>query len=40
MRVWLLLILFVCLSAALYLGFGSPNYEERTHEILSQLEDA
>ena len=39
MRVWLLLVLFVCLAGALYLGFGSPSYEEKSAELITQLED-
>lgn len=38
MRMWLLLVLFVCLSAALYLGFGTSDYAERSAELVSQLE--
>ncbi|MEJ8568663.1 hypothetical protein [Elongatibacter sediminis] len=39
MRMWLLLILLVCVSGALYLGFGSHEYSERSSEIVSQLEN-
>lgn len=39
MRLWLLLILFVCLSAALYLGFGTPEYGERSTELVNTLEN-
>jgi len=39
MRMWLLLILLVCLACALYLGYGSSRYAERTAELVSELEN-
>lgn len=39
MRMWLLLILLACLAGALYLGFGQPEYGEKTAELLSELEN-
>jgi hypothetical protein len=39
MRIWLLLILFAFLSAALYLGSGSSDYAEKSSELLSKLEN-
>jgi hypothetical protein len=39
MRTWLLLILLICLGCALYLGFGTPHYGEKTAELISELED-
>jgi len=39
MRLWLLLALLIILSGALYLGFGTVHYAEKTAEIVSQLED-
>ena len=39
MRMWLLLILLICLASALYLGFGTSGYSKRSAEIVSQLED-
>lgn len=39
MRLWLLMALFVALAGALYLGFGTTHYAEKTAEIVSQLED-
>jgi len=39
MRMWLLLILFVCLAGALYLGFGQPRFGENTAALISELED-
>lgn len=39
MRMWLLLLLFVCLASALYLGFGSSGYGEKSAELVSQLEN-
>jgi len=36
---WLLLILFVCLAGALYLGFGKPDFGEKTAALVSELED-
>lgn len=39
MRIWLLLILFACLSAALYLGFGTSEHAERSAELVSKLEN-
>jgi len=38
MRMWLLFVLFVCLSGALYLSFGTPEYNEKAAELVSQLE--
>ena len=38
MRMWLLMILFVSLAGALYLGFGTSEYAEKSAEIMSQLE--
>jgi len=39
MRLWLLMILLAVLAGALYLGFGTSRYAEKTAEIVSQLED-
>ena len=39
MRMWLLLILLACLAAALYLGFGTPDYGERSAELVKELEN-
>ena len=39
MRLWLLMILFVCLAGALYLGFGTSGYAEKSAEIANQLEE-
>ena len=39
MRIWLLLILFICLACALYLDFGSSEYSEKAAELVSELED-
>jgi len=39
MRLWLLMILFVSLAGALYLGFGTSDYAEKSSELVSQLED-
>jgi hypothetical protein len=39
MRMWLLFVLFACLSGALYLSFGTPEYNEKASELVSQLED-
>ena len=39
MRMWLLFVLFVCLSGALYLSFGTPEYSEKASELVGQLED-
>ncbi len=39
MRMWLLFILFVCLSGALYLSFGTSEYNDKASELVSQLED-
>jgi hypothetical protein len=36
---WLLFILFVCLSGALYLSFGTSEYNEKASELVSQLEE-
>jgi len=38
MRLWLLMILLVSLAAALYLGFGTSDYAEKSAELVSQLE--
>lgn len=38
MRMWLLMILFVSLAGALYLGFGTAEYAEKSAEITSKLE--
>jgi len=38
-RMWLLLILFVCLAGALYLGLGTPGFGEKTAALVSELED-
>lgn len=38
MRIWLLLILFVCLVGALYMGLGTPEYGEKTASLVSELE--
>jgi hypothetical protein len=39
MRMWLLFVLFTCLSGALYLSFGTPEYNEKASELVSQLEE-
>ena len=39
MRMWLLLMLLVSLAGALYLGFGSPGFGEKTAALVSELED-
>lgn len=39
MRMWLLLILLVCLAGALLVGNGSSGYEEKSEKIISQMED-
>jgi hypothetical protein len=39
MRTWLLLVVFVCLAGALYLGFGTPEYGEKTADLVSELEN-
>ena len=39
MRMWLLLILLVCLAGALYLGYGAPEFGEKTAALVSELED-
>jgi len=39
MRLWLLMVLFAILAGALYLGFGTAHYAEKTTEIVSKLED-
>lgn len=39
MRMWLLLVLFVCLAGALLVGFGSSSYEEKSAEIIAHIED-
>ena len=38
MRMWLLLILLVCLACALYLGFGTSTYAEKTADLVSKLD--
>jgi len=38
MRIWLMLVLLVCLACALYLGFGTPEYSKKTAELVSELE--
>jgi len=38
MKIWLLLIVFVCLAGALYLGFGTPEYGEKTASLVTELE--
>ena len=38
MRMWLLLILLMCLAGALYLGFGTPEYGQRSAELVKELE--
>jgi hypothetical protein len=40
MRMWLLFVLFTCLSGALYLSFGTPEYNEKASELVGQLEDS
>ena len=39
MRIWLLLFLFVVLAGSFYLGFGSPEYGEKTAEMVATLEE-
>ncbi len=39
MRMWLLFVLFVCLSSALYLSFGTPEYNEKASELVGKLEE-
>jgi len=39
MRLWLLIILLAVLAGALYLGFGTSHYAEKTAEIVSKLEN-
>jgi len=39
MRMWLLLILLVSLACAAYLGFGTPDFGEKTAALVSELED-
>jgi hypothetical protein len=36
---WLLLILLVCLSGALYLEFGSSEYRDKSSELIAELEN-
>jgi hypothetical protein len=36
---WLLFVLFVCLSGALYLQFGSSEYRDRSSELMAEFED-
>jgi len=39
-RIWLLLLLFVVLAGSFYLGFGSPEYGEKTGDLVASLENA
>jgi len=36
---WLLFVLLTCLSGALYLSFGTSEYNDKASELVSQLED-
>ncbi len=38
MRTWLLLLLLVCVASALYLGFGTPEYGEKSAQVIAELE--
>ena len=39
MRIWLLLLLFVILASSFYLGFGAPEYGEKSAELVATLEE-